>query len=64
MSAKSNVVLILGGSGKTGRRVARAEAVKGVRRLVLLSGQRALGRAPRDFADYARAAAASGVWSR
>jgi len=24
--------------------------------------QRALGRAPRDFADYARAAAASGVW--
>ena len=25
--------------------------------------QRALGRPPRDFADYARAAAASGVWS-
>jgi hypothetical protein len=24
--------------------------------------QRALGRAPRDFADYARAAAATGVW--
>ena len=26
--------------------------------------QRALGRAPRDFADYARAAAATGVWDR
>jgi uncharacterized protein YbjT (DUF2867 family) len=25
--------------------------------------QRALGREPRDFADYARAAAATGVWS-
>jgi hypothetical protein len=25
--------------------------------------QRALGRAPRDFADYARDAAASGVWT-
>jgi hypothetical protein len=24
--------------------------------------QRALGRAPRDFADYARRAAASGAW--
>jgi hypothetical protein len=26
--------------------------------------QRALGRAPRDFADYARAAAATRVWDR
>ena len=25
--------------------------------------QRALGRPPRDFSDYARAAAATGVWS-
>ena len=25
--------------------------------------QRALGRAPRDFTDFARAAAASGAWS-
>ncbi len=25
--------------------------------------QRALGREPRDFADYARAAAAAGVWN-
>jgi hypothetical protein len=25
--------------------------------------QRALGREPKDFADYARDAAASGVWS-
>jgi hypothetical protein len=40
MSAKGKEVLILDGTGKTGRR------------------------APRDFADYARAAAASGVWSR
>jgi uncharacterized protein YbjT (DUF2867 family) len=40
----------------------------GVRRLVLLSGRgeeearRALGRAPRDFADFARDAAATGIW--
>lgn len=26
--------------------------------------QRALGRAPRDFADYARNAAATGVWDQ
>jgi hypothetical protein len=26
--------------------------------------QRALGRAPRDFADYARNTAATGVWNR
>ena len=26
--------------------------------------QRALGRAPRDFADYARETAATGVWDR
>jgi hypothetical protein len=26
--------------------------------------QRALGREPRDIGDYARAAAASGVWTR
>ncbi|MFE4977839.1 NmrA family transcriptional regulator, partial [Kitasatospora sp. NPDC056651] len=25
--------------------------------------RRALGREPRDFADYARAAAATGVWN-
>lgn len=25
--------------------------------------ERALGRAPRDFADYARAAAATGAWN-
>ena len=40
--------LIVGGSGKTGRR--------GV--------QRALGRPPRDFRDYARDAAAAGAWVR
>jgi hypothetical protein len=26
--------------------------------------QRALGRAPRDFGEYARSAAATGVWDR
>ena len=42
----------------------------GTRRLVLLSGRgepeapRALGRTPRDFTDFARDAAATGVWSR
>jgi hypothetical protein len=37
----------------------------GARRLVLHLGdgvQRALGRPPRDFADFARDAATAGVW--
>ena len=38
------------------RNAAQSNMVHGV--------QRALGREPRDFADYARDAAASGVWNR
>jgi LuxR family transcriptional regulator, maltose regulon positive regulatory protein len=41
-----------------------AEEVLDGRNAYLSDGvQRALGRAPRDFADYARAAAATGVWN-
>jgi uncharacterized protein YbjT (DUF2867 family) len=39
--------LVLGGTGKTGRRLV----------------ERVLGRPARDFADYARATAATGVWN-
>jgi uncharacterized protein YbjT (DUF2867 family) len=47
--------LVLGGTGKTGRRVAERLEARGV-------PVRALGREPRDFADFAREAAAAGVW--
>ena len=46
----TKTTLVLGGTGKTGRRLAT--------RLTA----RALGREPRDFTGYARDAAASGVW--
>jgi len=49
MDRQSKPILVLGGTGKTGRRV--------------VEGHRALGRPPRRFADYARNTAASGVWS-
>jgi len=80
----------LGGTGKTGRRVANRLQDKGVSTRIAsraatptfdwsdqsswqatLDGrnahlcdvvQRALGREPVDFADYARSTAASGVW--
>ena len=45
-----------GGTGKTGRRIA-------ARLENLGRGVRALGRAPRDFADYVRDAVATGVWN-
>jgi hypothetical protein len=45
-----NTTPVVGGTGKTGW------LGDGV--------QRALGRLPRDFADYARAAAATGIWNR
>jgi hypothetical protein len=50
--------LVLGGTGKTGRRVANADDIADTDGV-----QRALGRQPRDFADYARDAAATGVWN-
>lgn len=40
---QQKLTLVLGGTGKTGRRVATRE--------------------PRDFADYARDAATTGVWA-
>jgi uncharacterized protein YbjT (DUF2867 family) len=47
---KTKATLVLGGTGKTGRRVSKRLTASG------------LGREPRDFTDYARAAAAAGVW--
>ena len=50
--------------------LAEIAVASGTRRLVLLSGrgeaeavQRALGRQPRDFRDFARQAVSSGIWS-
>ena len=45
----TQAILVLGGTGKTGRRAARRF--------------RGLGREPRDFAGYARETAATGIWS-
>ena len=83
---KTQTTLVLGGTGKTGRRVAQHEFAAAATRqgvpagvvelLTYLFGEvldgrnarvadgvrRALGREPRDFARYARDAAASGVW--
>ena len=53
--------LVLAASGKTGRRILEP-VLEGVVALPVDGVQRALGRAPRDFADYARRAAATGVW--
>ncbi|MFC3226462.1 NmrA family transcriptional regulator [Marinibaculum pumilum] len=50
--AEVQLILYLFGTVLDGRNAAPADGV-----------QQALGRAPRDFADYARAAAAAGAWS-
>ena len=85
------LTLVLGATGKTGRRVVQRLSEKGHavrngsrqsdppfdwddqsiwdaaldgRNASLGNGvQRALGREPRDFADFCRAVAASGVWN-
>ena len=59
MTEKLRPTLVLGGTGKTGRRV--VERLR-ARRLPVRVGSRALGREPRDFAQSARAAAATGVF--
>jgi uncharacterized protein YbjT (DUF2867 family) len=48
INTKTQTTLVLGGTGKTSRRVAQRLS--------------ALGREPRDFAVYARDAGAGGVW--
>ncbi|GAA1766944.1 hypothetical protein [Streptomonospora arabica] len=56
---RTSTTLVLGGTGKTallgevldGRNTPTADGVR-----------RALGREPRDFADFARGAAAAGAW--
>jgi uncharacterized protein YbjT (DUF2867 family) len=52
----NQLILVTGGTGKTGRRTAQRLAERGV--------PVRIGREPREFADYARAAAASGACSR
>ena len=60
--------LVLGGTGKTGRRVVElltylfAEVVDGRNASTTDGVRRALGREPKDFTDYARETAATGVW--
>jgi hypothetical protein len=54
-SSVSGPILVLGGTGKTGARVVNAKLDGGV--------QQVLSREPRDFADFAREAAAAGVWN-
>jgi len=60
------LTLVLGATGKTGRRVVQRLREKGhaIRNASLGDGvQKALGREPLDFADFCRAAATSGVWN-
>ena len=82
LEPSQGITLVLGGTGKTGRRVAERLTARGVPQEIawllnylfdtVLDGrnahvcdgvQRALGRQPTDFAEYARQAAASGVWT-
>jgi hypothetical protein len=65
---KQRPILVLCATGETRRRIverlnARGRPVR-VGRNVYLSDrvQRALGRPPRDFRDFARDAAATGIW--
>ena len=75
MASTRQLVLVLGGTGKIVSH--HFDAIPGAaetlgsifgevldgRNARLADGvQRALGREPRDFSDYAREAAASGVW--
>ena len=73
---EDDLTLVLGGTGKTGRRVADRlrQAGRGLRIGSRNAGprfdwtpladgvQRALGRPPREFSDYVRRTAATGVW--
>ncbi len=64
------LMLVLGGTGKTGRRVAERLASRGVSTCVASRAgdppfdgvRRALGREPGDFAEYVHRTAATGVW--
>ncbi|WP_308222291.1 hypothetical protein [Kitasatospora sp. A2-31] len=65
----SHLMVVAGGTGKTGRRVAerladRGRAVLDGRDASLSDGvRRARGREPRDFTTSARAAAARSAWN-
>jgi uncharacterized protein YbjT (DUF2867 family) len=59
----ATTTLIVGGNGKTGRRVAERLRARGLP-FRLASRSSALGRPPRDFRDFARAAASAGAWVR
>ena len=57
-------ILIIGGAGKTGARVNALLGARGVatRPVSRSTPVQALGRPARDFAEYARRTAATGVW--
>jgi uncharacterized protein YbjT (DUF2867 family) len=63
-TTQTKPTLVLGGTGKTGRRIVdRLSARGGNNAYVTDDVQRALGRQPRDFGDYVRDTVATGVWA-
>lgn len=54
-NATNNTILVIGSTGKTGMRVADPNNSRSA------ASPSALGREPKDIADYARETAASGV---
>ena len=61
MSGKAT--LVLGGTGKRGRRYLFSSVLDGRNSSLTSDIEHLLGHRPRDFAAYAREAAATGVWS-
>ncbi|MEO8183487.1 MAG: hypothetical protein ABI895_32030 [Deltaproteobacteria bacterium] len=58
MNIQNGTTLILGGTGRTGRRIVHRLTAKG--RPVRM--QQALGREPKDFRAFVRDAARAGAW--
>jgi len=58
---KTTLVL---GTGKTGRRIVQRLTARGLPVRAGSRSERALGRRRRDFSEYARDAAATGIWNR
>ncbi|WVT72123.1 hypothetical protein QM996_11320 [Sinorhizobium chiapasense] len=61
MSGKAT--LVLDGTGKRGRRYLFSSVLDGRNSSLTPDIEHLLGHRPRDFAAYAREAAATGVWS-
>lgn len=57
-------ILVLGGTGKVGRRAATLSWVDEGQKAHLSDGvQRVLGREPRDFTEYVERTIAAGAWA-